>query len=210
MAGVQAGAVDVVLRSTPSSYSDSIPLERALNPQNLIAYGMNGTTLERDHGFPARLIVPGIYGMKNVKWLDEIEVVGEDYKGFWEVRGWDDTAIVKTQSTIDTANANLQNDRSVALENGKVVLGGYAFAGERGISKVEVRVNDGDWQPAQLKQPISKLTWREWRYEWAATPGSYTVSVRATDGAGQLQTSDIALPHPDGASGWHTVQIDVA
>ena len=209
-AGIQSGAVDVVLRSSSSAYSDSIPIERALNPQNLIAYGMNGMTLATDHGFPARLIVPGIYGMKNVKWLDEIEVVGEDYQGFWEVRGWDDRAIVKTQSVIDTGNTELQNDSRVKIEDGKVVLGGYAFAGDRGITKVEVRLDGGDWQVAQLKMPTSKLTWREWRYEWPATPGTHSMSVRATDGEGQLQTSDLAAPHPDGASGWHTLRIDVA
>src|SRR5262249_15089721 len=160
--------VDVVLRSV-EGYSDSIPLDRAMLGQNLIAYGMNGTTLPVDHGFPARLIVPGIYGMKNVKWLSEIEVVGEDYQGFWEQRGWSDSAIVKTQSTIDTGNPDLGNTQQVKLENGVVVLGGYAFAGDRGISKVEVQVDGGAWEPAQLKRPTSSLTWREWRYEWKAT-----------------------------------------
>jgi DMSO/TMAO reductase YedYZ molybdopterin-dependent catalytic subunit len=208
-AGVQPGAVDVVLRSV-EGYTDSIPLERALNPQTLIAYGMNGTTLTVEHGFPARLIVPGIYGMKNVKWLGEIEVVGEDYKGFWEQRGWSDTAIVKTQSAIDTANPALGNDQRIALENGKVVLGGYAFAGDRGIERVEVQIDGGAWQPAQLKRPTSRLTWREWRYEWTATPGDHVVVVRAIDGSGALQTDVQAEPHPDGASGWHTLRIRVA
>ena len=208
-AGVQPGAVDVVLRSV-EGYTDSIPLERALNPQTLIAYGMNGTTLTVEHGFPARLIVPGIYGMKNVKWLGEIEVVGEDYKGFWEQRGWSDTAIIKTQSAIDTANPALGNDQRIALENGKVVLGGYAFAGDRGIERVEVQIDGGAWQPAQLKRPTSRLTWREWRYAWAATPGDHVVVVRAIDGSGALQTDVQAEPHPDGASGWHTLRIRVA
>jgi DMSO/TMAO reductase YedYZ molybdopterin-dependent catalytic subunit len=209
MAGVRPGAVDVVLRSV-EGYSDSIPLERAMLAQNLIAYGMNGTTLTVDHGFPARLIVPGIYGMKNVKWLGEIEVVGEDYQGFWEQRGWSDIAVVKTQSTVDTGNWDLGNDQRVKLENGKVVLGGYAFAGDRGISTVQVRIDEGDWQPAQLKQPTSTLTWREWRYEWTATPGEHVISVRATDGTGQLQTDQPAAPHPDGAAGWHTLHIIVS
>jgi DMSO/TMAO reductase YedYZ molybdopterin-dependent catalytic subunit len=208
-AGVQSGAVDVVLRSV-EGYSDSIPVERAMLAQNLIAYGMNGAALPIDHGFPARLIVPGIYGMKNVKWLGEIEVVGEDYQGFWEERGWSDTAIIKTQSALDTGNLDLSNDKHVKLENGKVVLGGYAFAGERGISAVEVQIDGGAWQPAQLKRPTSSLTWREWRYEWPATPGDHVAIVRATDGAGQLQTADLADPHPDGASGWHTLELVVS
>jgi DMSO/TMAO reductase YedYZ molybdopterin-dependent catalytic subunit len=208
-AGIQPGAVDVVLRSL-EGYTDSIPLERALSPQNLVAYGMDGAALTRNHGFPARLIVPGIYGMKNVKWLKEIEVVAEDYQGFWQKRGWSDTAIVKTQSTIDTGNAALGNDQTVQLEHGKVVLGGYAFAGERGISAVEVQIDGGDWQAAQLKHPTSRLTWREWRYAWAAKPGKHSVTVRATDGTGQLQTTESAPPHPDGASGWHTLELVVA
>lgn len=207
-AGVQAGAVDVVLRSV-EGYSDSIPLERAMLTQNLIAYGVNGAALPVDHGFPARLIVPGIYGMKNVKWLGEIEVVGEDYQGFWEERGWSDTAIIKTQSVVDTGNADLGQDQHVKLENGKVVLGGYALGGDRGISAVEVQVDGGAWQQAQLKRPTSSLTWREWRYEWPATPGDHTIAVRATDGEGQVQTSDLADPHPDGASGWHTLRLTV-
>jgi DMSO/TMAO reductase YedYZ molybdopterin-dependent catalytic subunit len=208
-AGVQKGAVDVVLRSL-EGYTDSIPIERALSPQNLIAYGMNGAALTRNHGFPARLIVPGIYGMKNVKWLKEIEVVGEDYQGFWQKRGWSDTAIVKTQATLDTSNPALGNDQTVQLEDGQVVLGGYAFAGDRGIGAVEVQIDGGAWQPAQLKQPTSQLTWRAWRYAWTARPGEHTVVVRATDGAGQLQTADSAPPHPDGASGWQTLTIIVA
>jgi DMSO/TMAO reductase YedYZ molybdopterin-dependent catalytic subunit len=207
-AGLQSGAVDVVLRSL-EGYTDSIPVERALSPQNLIAYGMNGAALTRNHGFPARLIVPGIYGMKNVKWLKEIEVAGEDYQGFWQKRGWSDTAIVKTQAGLDTGNPALGSDPTVPLEEGQVVLGGYAFAGDRGIRNVEVQIDGGDWRPAQLKQPTSQLTWREWRYAWKATPGQHSVVVRATDGSGELQTSESAPPHPDGASGWHTLTITV-
>jgi DMSO/TMAO reductase YedYZ molybdopterin-dependent catalytic subunit len=208
-AGVQAGAVDVVLRSL-DGYTDSIPVEHALNLQNLIAYGMSGVALTRNHGFPARLIVPGIYGMKNVKWLKEIEVVGEDYQGFWQKRGWSDTAIVKTQSALDTGNPALGNDQTVQLEDGQVVLGGYAFAGDRGIGAVEVQIDGGDWRPAHLKQSTSRLTWREWRYAWKATPGQHIVVVRATDATGELQTAKPAPPHPDGASGWPMLTITVA
>lgn len=207
-AGVISGAVDVVLHSV-EGYSDSITLERALNPQNLIVYGMNGITLPISHGFPARLIVPGIYGMKNVKWLGQIEVVGEDYKGFWQRRGWSDPAVVKTQSTIDTGNYDIGARQNVRLENGKVVIGGYAFAGDRGISAVEVQIDGGEWQPAQLKQATSALTWRQWRYEWPATLGDHAVVVRARDGLGQIQTQEQAQPHPDGASGWHQLSIEV-
>ncbi len=209
MAGLKPGAVDVVLRSV-EGYSDSIPLDRALSPEPLIVYGMNGTTLTTEHGFPARLIVPGIYGMKNVKWLNEIDVVGQDYQGFWQQRGWSDTALVKTQSTVDTGNPELGNDPHATLESGSLILAGYAFAGDRGISKVEVQVDGGEWQSAQLKKVVSKLVWQPWRYEWRGTPGQHTVTVRATDGADQLQTAERAAPHPDGASGWHTVEITLA
>lgn len=207
-AGIRPGAVDVVLRSF-EGYSDSVPLDRAMNIQNLIVYGMNDAALTVNHGFPARLIVPGIYGMKNVKWLTEIEVVGDDYKGFWEQRGWSDSAIVKTQSVIDTGNPELGNRKTVTLEKGGLVVGGYAFAGDRGVSLVEVQIDDGDWEPAQLKRPTSALTWRAWRYDWAATPGRHTIAVRATDGAGALQTDALAQPHPDGASGWHRLEVEV-
>lgn len=147
--------------------------------------------------------------MKNVKWLREIEVVGTDFQGFWQKRGWSDTAIVKTQSVIDTGNPALGNQQTVHLEHGALILGGYAFAGDRGIEGVEIQIDDGPWQPAQTQPITSQLTWRAWRYVWRAAPGDHSVGVRATDGAGQQQSAASTPPHPDGASGWQRLTITV-
>jgi hypothetical protein len=147
--------------------------------------------------------------MKNVKWLSGIEVVGQDFTGYWEERGWDQTATVRTQSTVDTGNSALGNASGVRSDNGMVALGGYAFAGARGISSVELRIDDGGWQPAQLKTPASDITWRPWRFAWSANPGDHVISVRSFDGSGSLQPAESTPPHPAGASGWHTLNIQV-
>jgi DMSO/TMAO reductase YedYZ molybdopterin-dependent catalytic subunit len=207
-AGVAGEPVAVVLRSI-TGYADAIPFEKALDEQTLVAYGFGGEALLRDHGFPARLVVPGLYGMKNVKWLSGIELIGQEFTGYWEERGWDPTATVRTQSTVDTGNSALGNPSAVRSDNGLVGLGGYAFAGARGISRVELRIDDGGWQPAQLKTPASDITWRPWRFAWTATTGDHVVSVRAFDGGGTQQPAELSPPHPAGASGWHTLRIHV-
>jgi hypothetical protein len=136
-----------------------------------------------------------------------MEVAGQDYQGYWEARGWNPSADVRTQSSIDTGNASLGNASGVRSESGLVVLGGYAFAGIRGISAVEVNIDDAGWEQVQLERPFSDITWRAWRYEWQSTPGEHSVNVRARDGAGVLQSSESLPPHPSGASGWHTVKL---
>jgi hypothetical protein len=192
-----------------TGYSDSIPLARALDTRTLVVYGFGDQALEREHGFPARLIIPGLYGMKNVKWLSGIELAAQDYQGYWEVRGWDPSADVRTQSTTDTGDTLLGNANSVRSDNGLVVLGGYAFAGIRGISAVELNIDNAGWQSAQLKAPFSDIIWRSWRYAWQATPGNHVVTVRATDGSGVLQSAESLPPHPSGASGWQTLNLRV-
>jgi DMSO/TMAO reductase YedYZ molybdopterin-dependent catalytic subunit len=181
--GVSGEPVAVVLRSV-TGYADTIPLQDALDERTLVAYGFGGEALLREHGFPARLIVPGLYGMKNVKWLSGIEVVGQDFTGYWEERGWDQTATVRTQSTVDTGNSALGNASGVRSDN-------------------------GGWQPAQLKTPASDITWRPWRFVWSVNPGDHVVSVRSYDGSGSLQPAASSPPHPAGASGWHTLNIQV-
>jgi DMSO/TMAO reductase YedYZ molybdopterin-dependent catalytic subunit len=208
-AGLTTSAAFVVLRSV-DGYADSIPLARALDPDVLIAYGMNGTALSADHGFPCRLIVPGLYGYKNVKWLSDIIITEADEPGFWERRGWSDAAMVKTQATIDTGNPALDQSSDVRSIDGLVDLGGYGFAGTRGISRVDVRIDDGDWRSAELEPVESAAVWRCWRLPWRATPGQHTLAVRATDGVGQIQTAEQAPPHPDGAAGWHTLDLEVS
>lgn len=205
-AGVKEGAVKVVL-TAEDDYTDSITLDRALQPEPMLVWQMNGVPLPRLHGTPVRLIVPGIYGMKNVKWLERITVSNEDYQGFWQQRGWTDPAIVKTSSRID-----VPGDRDV-LATGRTTIGGVAFGGDRGISQVEVSTDGGDtWQEATITANPSPagLSWVIWEYPWDADSGSYEIVVRATDGMGDVQTQDQAPELPDGSSGWHRVRVGVA
>ncbi|HKP85551.1 MAG TPA: molybdopterin-dependent oxidoreductase [Blastocatellia bacterium] len=194
-AGLREGVVDIVLRAK-DDYTDSIPLERAMNDATLLVYEMNGEPLTPTHGFPARLIVPGIYGMKNVKWITRIEAVDYDLKGYWQRRGWNDRAEYKTMSRVDAP------DKTV---NGEAAIAGIAFAGDRGVSKVEVTTDGGKtWEEATIKQPLSPYTWVLWSKQWIpAQPGKHKIVVRATDGRGVTQTSQYAPPAPDGSSGYH-------
>jgi DMSO/TMAO reductase YedYZ molybdopterin-dependent catalytic subunit len=140
--------------------------------------------------------------MKNVKWLQRIEVVDNDFQGFWQERGWSQPAVVKTMSITDTG-------RLLQLENGVVPVGGIAFAGSRGVERVEVQIDDGAWNEAKLEPTSSNLQWRRWRYDWPAAAGTHPIAVRAVDGAGDTQTVALAQPHPDGASGYHRLRVDV-
>jgi DMSO/TMAO reductase YedYZ molybdopterin-dependent catalytic subunit len=199
-AGVRAGTVEVV-SSSIGGYSDSIPIEQAMRPTTLIAFGMDGHVLPRAHGFPARLLVPGLYGMKQPKWLQAIEVVDRPYVGYWEQRGWIKAAVVKTTSRIDGGGT----------VSGRPTLAGVAFAGDRGVSKVEVSADGGrTWEVAELEPGLSGFTWRRWRVVVADTRPGTAYVVRATDGRGVLQPSVIAPPHPSGASGFDVRTVDVS
>lgn len=203
MAGVKDGASELILRAA-DNYSDSFPLMAGLRDATIVAYLQNGEPLTRDHGFPARVLVPGIYGMKNVKWVAEIELADSDYQGYWQVRGWSDSAIVRTMSRIDTA-------RATRLEDGNVAIGGIAFAGLRGVQRVEVSVDGGEsWQEAELKPALNELSWNLWGFSWQAEPGTHDVLVRATDGSGEVQTKKRARPLPDGATGYHLLRVNVS
>jgi hypothetical protein len=209
LAGRLPDAASTVILRSVTGYADAIPLDRALDRRSLVVYGFTRQALTREHGFPARVILPGLYGMKNVKWLSAIEVVDQEYRGYWEQRGWDPSADVRTQSTIDTGNRAVGNAESIRSDNGLVVLGGYAFAGIRGISSVDLNIDNSGWQSVQLKEPSSDIAWRPWRYAWQAPPGEHVVTVRATDGRGVVQSADSLPPHPSGASGWHTLRLRV-
>ncbi len=201
-AGVQEGANELILRAA-DNYADSFPLDAAMRDATIVAYLQNGEPLTQSHGFPARVLVPGIYGMKNVKWVLEIELTNQDYQGYWQTRGWSDTAIVKTLSRIDTAEAT-------QLEDGSYAIGGIAYAGLRGVQGVEVSVDDGEsWQGAQLKPALNDLSWNLWGFTWSPEPGNYQVLVRATDGTGSVQTAEQSPPLPDGASGYHRLRVRV-
>jgi len=164
---------------------------------------MNGRVLPREHGFPARVLSVGTYGMKNPKWLTGIEVVDSPYQGYWEQRGWSKRAIVKTGSRIDVP-------RDGSSVSGPATVAGVAFAGDRGISKVEVSTDGGRiWRAGELKRPLSPFTWRQWRFAWHPPNGSgrNRILVRAYDGRGVVQIPIPADPHPDGASGYDGLTI---
>lgn len=204
--GVRDGVIDVVFHAA-DGYTDSIPLEVAMDRNVLVAVAQNGEPLTQQHGFPCRVRIPGIYGMKNVKWLQRIELVKRDYKGYWMRRGWSDVATVRTQSRIDVAG----NENFKWGVGAETWIAGVAWAGDRGISKVEVSVDGGDtWNEAMLKDPISEKSWRLWAYRWTPEDkGTVTVTCRATDGAGEVQPAEFTPPHPSGATGRHTVEVSV-
>lgn len=204
VAGVKPGAKRLVL-TADDGYTDSFPMEKALQPTVLLAYQLDGQPLTADHGFPLRLIVPGIYGMKNVKWITKIEPSdNEGFLGYWEERGWSNEARVKTMSRIDVPKAG------AAIPAGLRHVGGIAFSGDRGIAKVEVSTDAGKtWQEADLKPPLGPFTWALWQLDWNATPGTHDLVVRATDKTGALQAQEEADPVPDGSSGYHKVRVTV-
>jgi DMSO/TMAO reductase YedYZ molybdopterin-dependent catalytic subunit len=202
--GVKLGASKVVLYAV-DDYSDSIHLTKALEPTTLVALRMNGQTLPQGHGFPARLLVPGIYGMKHVKWITRIEVVNSDYQGYWQQRGWSDAAPVRMMARIDTPLIG-----STLAAGRPTYIAGVAFSGNKGISEVDVSVDAGaTWQKALLKRPLSALTWVLWELAWQPAKGSYTIAVRAVDMEGNVQDPTEAPPLPDGSSGYHSIVVDV-
>jgi DMSO/TMAO reductase YedYZ molybdopterin-dependent catalytic subunit len=200
--GVGAKAVKVAFHCA-DGYTEAIPVADAMMPTTLLAYEMNGEPLPPSHGFPARLLVPGLFGMKNPKWIRRIEVVDYDFQGYWERSGWSDEAVVKTMSKVTTV------ERTHPL--GEIPVGGVAYAGDRGITEVEYSVDAGKtWQKADVKPPLGPFTWVLWAAVWTpAGPGEYTVKVRAKDGHGVLQTAKQAPTLPDGASGHHTLRVRV-
>jgi DMSO/TMAO reductase YedYZ molybdopterin-dependent catalytic subunit len=197
-------AYDVVFRAA-DDYSDAIRLDRAMAGDVLVAYKMNGVSLPLAHGFPVRIIVPGSYGMKSVQWLTEIEAVDRDYKGYYQQKGWTDEATVKSMSRIDLPGHGSR------LKGSDHLVQGLAFAGIRGVSQVEVSVDEGkSWHRATLHPPLSVSSWVFWHWMWhVPQPARYTLMVRATDGTGKLQTSEEAEPAPEGASGLHQVTVTV-
>ena len=197
-AGVQRGATQVLGRSV-DGFTAGFPTSVALDGRNaMVAVAMNGEPLPASHGFPARLVVPGLYGyVSATKWLAKIELTRfEAVDGYWIPRGWAKEGPIKTQSRIDVASGQ--------------VIAGVAWAPTRGIERVEVRVDGGRWQEATLAAPVSDDTWRQWFLRWDAAPGRHVIAIRATDGTGETQTAERTDVAPAGASGHHTIQLDVA
>ncbi len=201
-AGVREGAVDVVFTAI-DDYVDSIAIERAMLPGCLLAYEMNGVALNSAHGAPLRAVVPGVFGMKNVKWIARIDVAGTDVKGYWQRRGWNDVAEYQTMSRIDVATAGVVGRPAT--------LAGVAFAGDRGISRVEVSIDDGaTWIAAEVHPPLSDNAWVLWHASWTPQrPGRFDVFVRATDGDGSAQSPLVSSAFPNGVTGLHRVSVHV-
>ena len=188
-------------------YGESLPMSLIQGaPEVLVAYELDGAPLPEAHGFPARIVLPGHYGMKGPKWLDSIQLVDRETGGYWETQGWDHNAVVKTTSRFDVP----KNGDIVKL--GAITLSGVAFGGTRGISKVEYSTDGGrTWTAAEMKPPLSPLTWVLWSATWSpGTEGAYRLQVRATDGTGTTQDSTNTASYPDGAGGYHTIQVSVA
>ena len=205
-AGVQPEATQIVGRAV-DGFTAGFPTAWALadDREALVAVAMNGEPLPADHGFPARLIVPGLYGyVSATKWLAEIELTTFDFDGYWVPLGWSKDAPILTQSRIDTP----RDGASVAP--GTVPVAGVAWAPDRGISTVEVQIDEGGWEPAELSAPIADATWVQFVHRWDAPAGEHSIRVRATDGEGVVQTDERTRPAPDGARGHHAIRVRVA
>ena len=205
MAGPRPGA-DMVLSTSSDGWTAGTPLSVLTDDRNaLIAIAMNGQPLPLEHGFPVRLVVPGLYGyVSATKWVTELKVTRfADDQGYWTPRGWSERGPVKTESRIDVPRVGER------VSAGKVAVAGIAWAQHRGIRAVEVRVDDGPWQAARLADEPTIDSWRQWVLPWQAVKGSHTITVRATDAEGVVQTQTHAPPAPDGATGWHTIAVNV-
>jgi DMSO/TMAO reductase YedYZ molybdopterin-dependent catalytic subunit len=202
-AGVQAGA-DQLLSTSVDGWTCSTPLEGLAEREPLLVIGMNGEPLPIEHGFPVRMIVPGLYGfISATKWVTRIQATTYAAEpAYWTVRGWATDAPVLTSSRIDVPGG--------AITAGQVQLGGVAWAMDGdGVSRVEVQFDDGPWQEAQLAEEPNARTWRQWWIDWDATPGDYVVTVRATNGQGQVQTADVRDVVPSGATGYDSRTVSV-
>jgi len=202
----KAGA-DMVLSRSVDGFTAGTPLEVLMDAdrESLLAVGMNGVPLPIEHGFPVRMVVPGLYGyVSATKWVTELKVTRfADDQGYWTPRGWSALGPVKTASRIDVPVSGA----SVAA--GRVAIAGVAWAQHRGIEGVEVKVDDASWQPARLAEPISVDTWRQWVYEWDAPSGNHTIAVRATGATNDTQRENRVPVAPNGSEGWHTITVNV-
>lgn len=208
-------AIYVVFRCY-DGYDVGIPLDRGLMDGTILAYEMNGVPLPPEHGFPVRAIVPGLYGMMNAKWITDIELVDKVYEGFWQRRGWANNAKYQTHSKFVFPGNALKNrfeelSISAPTVGSKSPIAGIAFAGDRGISKVEVSTDGGNtWQTANIKDPLSSNSWVLWALDWVPqNKEKYNLVVRATDKLGNVQTAEIRDNFPNGSTGLHSVEETV-
>ncbi len=200
------GGCECVMVRAADDYYEQFPI--AALERSFLAFGMNGESLPREHGHPVRLLVPGHWGEINVKWVTEIEVLDREVEGYWEERGWHGTGPVNTVAKLWTVNERA---------DGRVQVGGHAYAGSRGIETVEVSVDGGDsWETAELSEPLpsehvlgERDAWRQWQYTWEPPAGDHEVVVRAIDGTGTVQPAEEESPYPSGSSGWVSETITV-
>ncbi|MDP9289790.1 MAG: molybdopterin-dependent oxidoreductase [Thermoproteota archaeon] len=216
-AQVKPGAKYIAVRCY-DGYDVGIPLERGLLDGSILAYEMNLAPLTSEHGYPVRAIVPGLYGMMNPKWITEIELVDNVYEGYWARNGWTNVAtedthsfiVIPGQAPVRVRFRNLDVENINIVPGKKVPVAGIAFAGDRGIAKVEVSTDGGvTWKSASIKDPLSKYTWVLWTagFTPATAQGNYRIVVRATDKTGKVQTAEVRPPFPDGATGYHMINI---
>ncbi|MFC0197533.1 molybdopterin-dependent oxidoreductase [Microbacterium arthrosphaerae] len=197
---------DMVLSRSVDGFTASTPLEALTDDRNaILAVGMNGEPLPLEHGFPVRMVVPGLYGyVSATKWVTDLEVTRFDRAtAYWTTRGWSERGPIKLQSRIDVPR------KSQGLKAGDVVIAGVAWHQGVGIAGVEVRIDEGEWMPAALAAAISDDTWVQWSLPWNATSGDHVIECRATGKDGEVQTSQTAPPAPDGATGWHWRTVSV-
>ncbi|ANP73364.1 molybdopterin-dependent oxidoreductase [Cryobacterium arcticum] len=198
---------DMVLSRSQDGWTASTPIEALTDDRNaILAVGMNGDPLPLEHGYPVRMVVPGLYGyVSATKWVTELVVTRFDKEtAYWTSRGWSEKGPVKLSSRVDVPRDN------ATVSAGTVTVAGVAWSQHVGISAVDVQVDDGDWNAATLADAISVDTWRQWRWDWPATAGSHTLRVRATDTNGEVQTSKTADVVPDGATGLHQISVSVS
>ena len=206
-AGVQRGAQQIVGRSV-DDFTAGFPTTLAYDGRNaILAIGMNNEPLPTRHGFPARIVVAGLYGyVSAVKWLEEIHLTTWDgFDGYWVPRGWSKQGPMKTQSRID-----LPKDGSRVNSGETIPVAGIAWAPTRGIERVEVKIGNGDWTPCRLGEAAGNESWVQWHRDWTPSGGGrQQIQVRATDGSGYTQSGKTVRPRPNGAEGWHTISVNV-
>ncbi|MEJ7708027.1 MAG: molybdopterin-dependent oxidoreductase [Nocardioidaceae bacterium] len=198
---------DAVLSTSEDDWTCGTPIGALTDDRHaLLAVAMNGQPLTPEHGFPVRMVVPGLYGyVSATKWVVDMEVTRfSDIEAFWTSRGWSEEGPVKTQSRIDVPMGG------GTVKAGDVAVGGIAWAQHTGIARVQVRVDDGQWQEAKLGEEPTTDSWRQWSYVWPATGGDHQIQVRATDASGYTQTGQETDVVPNGATGWHSIDVTVS
>jgi len=204
LAGMRSNAQELFIEAADGFY-ESVEMADLLDERTILAYDMNGTPLPHEHGYPLRIIIPNRYGMKQPKWIVNMEVLDHEGEGYWVERGWSAEAFVRLTSVVDAVAREAVDEAA-----GTLPVGGIAYAGASGISRVEVQVDDQPWAVAQLRAPgLSGLTWIQWRYDWPVMSGRHTFRVRATDASGNPQIETPEGVRPDGATGLHDFKITI-